>query len=204
MLFNVWNPARLSPDEIGFDVTRANAPRVGSGDPEWIAACLAAVGVRDGAREWSIEAGRCHFYSDYTDESEWQDRWPETWTVRVRLDGPAPADFGRPESVPKLVDRYDRTWRRGEADAGHDRRALLVALFRDAAADPAPIRDCLLASLSPGLGPAPPTVDRPGGRWMRFRVALAGELFPARVDALEHSLRVWRSAGGVVNRNDLS
>ena len=204
MLFNLWSPASAARDEIGFDVTRANVARVGSGDPEWIAACLRALGVEAAARDWSIEAARCHFYSDYAGEPEWRDRWPETWTVRVRLDGAAPPDFGPPASVPTLVDRPDPTWRHGEVDPSHDRNALLVLLFRDGGADPAAARDRLLASMPPTLGPARTSADRPGGEWLRLRVTLTGDLFPARVEALEQTLRACRRAGAVVNRDDLS
>ena len=203
MLFNVWNPARVSAGEVSFDVTRANVARVRSGDAEWIAACLEAIGVAAAARDWSVEAARCHFYSDYADETEWRDRWPETWVVRVRLDGAAPADFGAPASVPRIVDRYDRTWRHGDVDAAHDRNALVVLVLRDRTTEATRVRDRLLASLPPSVGPAQTSVDRPGGEWMRVRISVTGQLFPEQADALERFLLACRAAGCVVNRSDV-
>lgn len=202
-LFNVWNPARIGDEEVSFDVTRANVPGVSSGDPDWVAACLEAIGVSAPARDWSIQASRCHFYSDYYDEPVWEDRWPETWVVRVRLDGKAPQTFGPPEWVPRNVDRYDRTWENDEVDADHDRTALLLLLLRGQQAEADSVRDHLQAELPAVCSVRSTRVEAAGPDWFRIRILVRDGLFPDLVKELDAVIREGRRQGLVVNRNEL-
>lgn len=203
MMFNLWDPARIADDEVRFDVTRANMPRVGTGDYEWVAACLDAIGVSAPAREWSIEAARCHFYSDYADEPEWRDRWPDTWIVHVKLDGTAPEDFGPPQAVPRLIDRYDQTWNYAHVDPDHDRVALLLMFWRGAEQKAEAIRGKLLTFLPTELNERIVRIERAGADWTRLRIVATRSLFPDHVEALEAFLRRCREYGLVVNRNEM-
>jgi hypothetical protein len=202
MIFNVWSPARVGKSEVAFDVTRANIPRAGRGDAEWIAACLAAIGVEAAARTWSVQAARCYFYSDYTDEEVWEDRWTDTWMVAVQLAGQAPADFGAPDPLPKGVDQYDRTWEHDQVDPGHDRTALLLFLFRGAEDEARRIVEPLVAGLPAGLRASVPRVEAAGPEWTRVRVVVIGQVFPQHVEALEEVIRQAREQGLLVNRNE--
>ena len=202
MLFNIWNPAKTGADEIRFDVTRANAPRVGSGDREWIAACLKAMGAAANPREWSITACRCYFYSDYTDEDEWLDRWPDTWIVRVKLDGAAPENLPPPSPIPIVVNQKDSTWQYDNVDPNHDRVALLPLLITGAPQKTEPLRKEIL-NLLPQLGSVETAVEAAGTDRTWLRITVTGALFPDRVDQLEQFLNACRQLNIIVNRNEM-
>ncbi len=203
MIFNVWNPARTSDDEVAFDVTQANAPRVAAGDANWIASCLRAIGVSAKASGWSIQPARCYFYSDYAEEPEWRDRWPDTWIVKTRLDGRAPDEFGPPSPLPRLVDQYDSTWSYGETDPEHDRTALLILIVRGSIKDASEARDRILTSIPLKL-PTPTTiVEKVCADWSRIRILLTGSLFPDQAEPIEKLLLQCRQQNLVINRNQL-
>jgi len=203
MIFNLWSQARIGEYEVAFDVTRANIPRVGSGDAEWVAACLDAIGVSGTAQAWSIEAARCHFYSDYAEEPEWRDRWPDTWMVRVKLDGSAPDGLESADPLQKLIDQYDRTWEYGAVDPAHDRRALLVLLVPGSSSEVARLRDQTLALLPSEIPASTQTIESAGRGWLRQRITVTGPIFPDRIPALESFLQACRQRNMIVNRNQL-
>lgn len=204
MIFNLWSPTRIDAYEVRFDVTQANMPRVGTGDEKWVNACLKALGITAPARSWSIRAARCHFYSDYPDEPEWLDRWPDTWIVRVELAGTAPDDFGAPDPLPVQIDEYDRSWEYGETDPGHDHLALLQLLWHGDAAEAASLADPPIEWLRSEIGDVSVVHERPGGEWSRLRVVAVGNLFPERLDALEDFVRRCREQGLIANRHEMA
>jgi hypothetical protein len=203
MLFNIWSPMATAPDEVTFDVTQANAPRVGNGDPDWIAACLDAIGISLPASEWSVQATRCHFYSDYPDEEEWSDRWPETWIVQVTLEDEAPEDFGRPDGSPEQVNQYDETWNYGDFDSDHDRTALLLAFVEGRHEEAIAVRDDLSSQVPGDYEVELARVDTVDPDLHQVRILVRGELFPDRVESIERVLQQAEDRGHVVNRYDV-
>lgn len=201
MIFNLWNPAKIDGDRIRFDVTQANMPRVGRGDDPWVRACLSALGVTAPHRTWSIQAARCQFYSDYADEPEWRDRWPETWIVNVELAGAVADDFGALSALPVQIDQYDRSWSYGEVDPDHDRVALLPLLWQGSESDASRISDELIDALRSQVDDVAATIERvgPHSTWLRF--VAKGALFPDGVHILDDFLRRCQGHGLITNRN---
>lgn len=203
MIFNLWNPATTNADRIRFDVTRANMPRVGRGDDPWVRACLSALGISTSARTWSIQAARCQFYSDYAEEPEWRDRWPETWIVNVQLAGPTPSEFDAPDGLPIQIDEYDRSWNYGEVDPDHDRVALLLSLWHGSESEAATLSNPLVEFLRPQVDDLTATIERAGANWTWLRFIAKGGAFPERLELLEDFASRCKRHGLIVNHNSV-
>jgi hypothetical protein len=203
VIFKLWNPRQIATDQLAFDVTRANIPRVATGDPNWIADCLQALGVATSARAWDIQAARCHFYSDYPDEPDWRDRWPETWIVRVSLGSETHLDLGAAALRPTWLDSYDRTWIHEESSPAHNLNALLLLFSRCSPGEAPRVRDRLLSSLPPELGVPATWLDQPVPNWVRLRMLISGTLFSERVELLEQLLLLCRRQELLVNHCSL-
>ncbi|HEY8428247.1 MAG TPA: hypothetical protein VIL20_07725 [Sandaracinaceae bacterium] len=161
-------------------------------------AALASLGIDATPRSWSIQPARCHFDSDYPDESEWEDRWPDMWIVRVAVDGQVPPTFDELD-LPTQVEETDGSWEYDFVDPGHDRVALLQFDWRGVEAPGGSVY-ARLEPLRAELGDLSVEEERAGEGWTRMRVVATGDLFPERVRMLEAFLEQCRTAGLIVHR----
>jgi hypothetical protein len=132
----LWNPwfdgARLAFDVVvpGFDAPiRANGP--------WLAEAVGALGARP-AGPARLRPARFSYPGDYSDSTEWEDRWRLVTLVELDVESGVtnPAHFERPY-VDLWAEDEEMIDFTADRDPAHDRTALLIVDFPSSVAPPA-------------------------------------------------------------------
>ena len=190
-LFLLWNAFPRRPAGVSFDVTRANVPRVGRPEPGWLAAALRALDIAGSPRRSDVTAARSSYFSDYLEEDEPENRWPDCWTIQATLVEGYPAE-PRPRVAPVGLAALDGSWD-GARDPAHDERALLVAVGDKAAAADV-LGDALASVRRERLEPPSAAVIACAGGLARIRLTVPCT-FPQDIGSLETVTERLKRAG---------
>ncbi|HVH11736.1 MAG TPA: hypothetical protein VM759_01730 [Longimicrobium sp.] len=198
-IFELWSPRFPADDALALDVTAANLPEIHQPPREWIDGCLAAAGVKAGAREWHVRPSWCSYYSGFPRSADWQDRWRITWTIAVTLAVPA----RRPSALsalPAWYDRHDPSWKMDDEDDRREAGTLLFAALGDAAGSVAGEVERVADELR-GLGGRylEPSVYAYDDGWTEGRIGFSGIDFQADVASLDAIVERLGRAGFATN-----
>jgi hypothetical protein len=199
--FNLWNFYQYS-DYYEFDVTQAETWGLQAGTREWVAACLAAGGVDLAIRSWEITPGRAFYYSDYTHDTDWRDRWTRCWTVRVYADSEMLLTTNELSYAPLSVIESDSTWDEAAPDPRLDRSALLIIDYQADAAFVEQQCQAVLAQAALDNTDSHSEIRHYGEQLHQLRLRLVGELFPSHAKQLDSLIEHFKAGGGITNWRD--
>ncbi len=204
MFFNLWNLFRYPDETFELDVTRAETFRLGRGSEAWVRAALSAAGVPLGPFRSRTVPCRAAYYSDYPDDREWRNQWPECWVVEVEPKGPSPIWENVLSVEPTSLEELDQVDAGGdESQESLQRTVLLIADFQmDRTAVEAKTQALIESSPLPRTAFKSLKIRDYGPRVQQVRVRVSDLQLPAELVAVAQLVEGLRSAGGVINWHD--
>ncbi|MDQ3819310.1 MAG: hypothetical protein M3362_16760 [Acidobacteriota bacterium] len=206
-LFNLWNFFQHSDNICEFDITRANMPRMKDGTSEWVKDCLSAFGLDVDVSTWEVKPFRSHYFSDYWDSTNWQDRWTAGWNIRVVTKDKMPSFVNRLSTLPEHISTSDTTWEYGFVDPRHDSTALLISDYKGQLIRVEQLEQQVLAEAGAGdklIGKHQVSIRSFGESMHQLRIFFYESIFPDSVDVLENLVELCRRNGSATNWRESS
>lgn len=204
-LFDLWNFFCIADNICEFDVTRKNIPRIKDATEEWIKQCLSIFEIQAPVDKWEIQALRSYYFSGYPNEKDWQDRWTESWTVKVFLSENI-SHLNIFSFQPQHIKLTDETWSYGFKDPCHENTALLISNYEGSLKKVESIAENLIkeaSSETQNLPQAQISLRSFGSSYHQMRIIFEEIIFSDYIATLEKILGMCRQQGGIVNWNEL-
>jgi hypothetical protein len=132
----IWYPTLLPglPPRVSLFTTWRDGFSLADGSDAFVRSVLAAVGIREAVRTWTLQRYRACYFSPDPDETQWNDLWPFTWKLDAELAAP-PASLDVLDEGRREAEATDTTWSRlNPPIPATPARCLVIGDFRDAAA----------------------------------------------------------------------